>query len=111
MSSPTRWVGIDLHRRRSQVAIINDDRNVCASASRTNPSRRTPIGEWERAAPKARLARLVHTRGHAECREFLCDLAAHEQSDAPYESPSSCAERNTRRAVGPLLTLALLADR
>ena len=24
MSNPTRWVGIDLHRRRSQVAIIDE---------------------------------------------------------------------------------------
>ena len=24
MSNPTRWVGIDLHRRRSQIAIIDE---------------------------------------------------------------------------------------
>jgi hypothetical protein len=24
MTNPTRWVGIDLHRRRSQVAIIDE---------------------------------------------------------------------------------------
>jgi transposase len=25
MSNPTRWVGIDLHRRRSQIAILDED--------------------------------------------------------------------------------------
>ena len=24
MSNPTRWVGIDLHRRRSQIAVIDE---------------------------------------------------------------------------------------
>ena len=24
MSNPTRWVGVDLHRRRSQIAIIDE---------------------------------------------------------------------------------------
>ena len=24
MSNPTRWIGIDLHRRRSQIAIIDE---------------------------------------------------------------------------------------
>ena len=24
MSNPTRWVGIDLHRRRSQIAILDE---------------------------------------------------------------------------------------
>jgi len=31
VSNPTRWVGIDLHRRRSQIAIIDDDGELTAS--------------------------------------------------------------------------------
>ncbi|MHB1572193.1 MAG: IS110 family RNA-guided transposase [Solirubrobacteraceae bacterium] len=31
MSNPTRWVGIDLHRRRSQIAIIDQDGELTVS--------------------------------------------------------------------------------
>jgi hypothetical protein len=31
VSNPTRWVGIDLHRRRSQIAIIDDHGEPTAS--------------------------------------------------------------------------------
>jgi hypothetical protein len=31
MSNPTRWVGIDLHRRRSQIAIIDEHGELALS--------------------------------------------------------------------------------
>ena len=31
MSNPTRWVGVDLHRRRSQIAIVDEDGQLALS--------------------------------------------------------------------------------
>ncbi len=36
MSNGTRWVGIDLHRRRSQIAIIDDHGELSLSQSDLN---------------------------------------------------------------------------
>jgi transposase len=36
MSNPTRWVGIDLHRRHSQVVIVDDDGRVLLSRQIVN---------------------------------------------------------------------------
>ena len=43
MSNPTRWVGIDLHRRRSQIAIIDQDGEL--TLSKRIPTGREPITE------------------------------------------------------------------
>ena len=34
MTNATRWVGIDLHRRRSQIAIIDEHGEITSSGSR-----------------------------------------------------------------------------
>ena len=43
MSNPTRWVGIDLHRRRSQVAIIDEQGEL--TLSKRIPTARETITE------------------------------------------------------------------
>jgi transposase len=43
MSNPTRWVGIDLHRRRSQIAIIDQDGEL--TVSKRIPTARETITE------------------------------------------------------------------
>jgi transposase len=40
MSNPTRWVGIDLHRRRSQIAIM-DEHGELALSERIRTGRET----------------------------------------------------------------------
>jgi transposase len=43
MSHPTRWVGIDLHRRRSQIAVIDQDGEL--TVSKRVPTARETITE------------------------------------------------------------------
>ena len=43
MANPTRWVGIDLHRRRSQIAIIDQEGEL--TLSKRIPTGRETITE------------------------------------------------------------------
>ena len=49
MSNPTRWVGIDLHRRRSQIAIIDHDGEL--TVSKRIATAREPVAVAPHRAP------------------------------------------------------------
>ena len=55
MSNATRWVGIDLHRRRSQIAILDEHGEITQQADRDRPARRslTLLGEPDEHACRA----------------------------------------------------------
>ena len=56
MSNPTRWVGIDLHRRRSQIAIIDEHGELALSRRIVNDpdTFRELLGDPRRHARRAR---------------------------------------------------------
>ena len=57
MSNPTRWVGIDLHRRRSQIAIIDEHGELTLSQKRIADGRETFTRAARRPRRDARRAR------------------------------------------------------
>ena len=71
MSNPTRWVGIDLHRRRSQIAIIDEHGELSLSRRIVNDREtfKELLGEPERAGSAGGDLRLgVAGRAAGGCR-------------------------------------------
>ena len=97
MTNPTRWVGIDLHRRRSQIAIIDEHGELTLSAAdRQLDARRSPSCS---ATPTGTHVALEATYGWEWLAELLEDAGYDVHLAHPLRTRAIAAARVKTDAV------------
>ena len=112
MSNPTRWVGIDLRRRRSQIAIIDDEGELTFSRPIVNDVTRFASCSATRTHPMWRLRRPTAGSGSPRCSRRPATTCTSHTRCVRRRSPrpGSRPTRSDAKTLTHLLRCALLPE-